>query len=71
MKINETKSKCLVFRKNKDVHNELHYNLLDTIDGYVYLGHCPKNSLDDSNDIKIKLKKIIQVFTQFLEILMN
>ena len=48
--------------KNKYVHNELHYNLLDTVDEYVYLGHCLKYNLDDSNDIKIKLNKFYSSF---------
>ena len=65
LKINETKSKCLVFRKNKNVSNELHCNLLDTVDEYVYLGHCLKYNLDDSNDIKIKLNKFYSSFHSF------
>ena len=43
-----------IYKKN--VSNELHANLLDTVDKYVYLRHFLKYSLDDSEDIKKRTK---------------
>ena len=57
MKLNETKSKCLIFKK-KDFPNDLHINYLDTVDKDVYLEHCIKYNLDDFENIKIKLNKL-------------
>ena len=46
-------------------------NFLDTVDEYVYLGHCHNYNLDNSEDMKIKLNKFYSSFHTDLEILLN
>ena len=63
LKINENKSKCLIFRHKKNLPvNILDKILLKPVNEYIYLGHHLKYNLDDSDDIKSKLNKFYASF---------
>ena len=63
LKINENKSKCLIFRLIKRVpSNILNVLSLEAVDEYLYLGHLLKYDLDDCIDMKLKLNKFYASF---------
>ena len=63
LKINENKSKCIIFRKSKyvseDIKNKI---LLEVVDEFNYLGHLIQYNLDDTSDINLKLNNFYASF---------
>ena len=63
LKINENKSKCVVFRNKKNIPDILKNKIeLEIVDQFNYLGHILNYNLDDSNDITAKLNKFYSSF---------
>ena len=65
LKINEEKSKCLIFHKSKRLnisHNVLNSIKFEIVDNFEYLGFILKHNLDDSMDIEEKLKSFYSSF---------
>ena len=63
LKINEIKSKCLIFRKSKIVPDCICNKIvLGIVDEYNYLGHILQYNLDDTKDIYLKLNNFYSSF---------
>ena len=63
LKINENKSKCMVFRRSKLISDEIKNKIeLEVVDEFNYLGHILQYNLDDTRDINHKLNNFYASF---------
>ena len=63
LKINEIKSKCFIFRRNKFLSDCISDKIiLGIVDKYNYLGHILQYNLDDTKDIYLKLNSFYSSF---------